>query len=166
MSTTLPRKSPWYKSPWPWFLMFFPALAVVAGVATFVIAFKTEDSLVSDDYYKEGQEINQRLARDDKARALGLNAQLMVSDDSRAIRILLNHPAGGELYLKIIHPTISGHDQQLKLAQQGPMLYAAQLDQPLPSHRWQLELGDTAGQWRLKSEEVLQGNTVLTLSPH
>ncbi|WP_229797476.1 FixH family protein [Jeongeupia chitinilytica] len=163
---TLPRKSPWYKSPWPWFLMFFPALAVLAGVTTFVIAFKTEDSLVSDDYYKEGQEINQRLARDDKAREMGLSAQLMVSDDSRAVRILLNRPVDGELFLKVIHPTIAGHDQQLKLVSQGPMLYAVQLDKPLPSHRWQLELGDNAGQWRLKSEELLQGSTVLTLQPN
>ncbi|WP_432720554.1 FixH family protein [Jeongeupia wiesaeckerbachi] len=166
MSTTLTNKTPWYKSPWPWFLMAFPAIAVIAGIATFVIAFKTEDSLVSDDYYKEGQEINQRLARDDKARELGLSAQLMVSDDSRAVRVLLNRPVEGALYLKVIHPTIAGHDQQLKLVAQGPTMYAVQLDKPLPSHRWQLEVGDESGQWRLKSEEALQGGAVLSLQPH
>jgi hypothetical protein len=34
-----PRK-PWYREPWPWFLMAGPGLVVVAAIATAVIAFR------------------------------------------------------------------------------------------------------------------------------
>ena len=48
---------PWYRQGWPWFLIALPATAVVAGIATLVIAAKTFDGMVVDDYYKEGQAI-------------------------------------------------------------------------------------------------------------
>ena len=30
-------EEPWYRQGWPWFLIAFPAIAVVAGIATLVI---------------------------------------------------------------------------------------------------------------------------------
>jgi hypothetical protein len=53
---------PWYREPWPWILMSGPAAVVVAGVATTWIAFATADSLVTEDYYRRGVTINDRLA--------------------------------------------------------------------------------------------------------
>ena len=37
---------PWYRQGWPWFLIAFPATAVVAGIATLVIAIQTFDGMV------------------------------------------------------------------------------------------------------------------------
>ena len=39
---------PWYRHPWPWILMAGPAIVVVAGIATAVIAVRTADPLVAD----------------------------------------------------------------------------------------------------------------------
>ena len=39
---------PWYREPWPWILMAGPAIVVVAGIATAVIAIRTSDPLVAD----------------------------------------------------------------------------------------------------------------------
>ena len=55
---------PWYREPWPWLIMLGPAVVIVAGVITTVIAFKTSDGLVADDYYKQGLAMNKTLARD------------------------------------------------------------------------------------------------------
>ena len=61
---------PWYKEPWPWFLMAGPAIVIVAGFATAWLAIISNDGLVTDDYYKQGLAINQRLQRDHHASDL------------------------------------------------------------------------------------------------
>lgn len=43
-----PTPKPWYREPWPWILMAGPAVVVVAGIATMVIAIRTADPLVAD----------------------------------------------------------------------------------------------------------------------
>ncbi|NNJ73016.1 MAG: nitrogen fixation protein FixH, partial [Enterobacterales bacterium] len=67
---------PWYKQFWPWFIMALPASAVIAGITTVVIAYKNADSLVVDDYYKEGKAINFRIARIKEAENRGYTASL------------------------------------------------------------------------------------------
>lgn len=62
---------PWYKQGWPWFLMFFPATAVVAGLITFWIAYSSFDGMVVDDYYKEGRAIDKTMARFDQGCRVG-----------------------------------------------------------------------------------------------
>lgn len=39
---------PWYRHRWPWLLMSGPALVVVAGIATTVIAVRTADPMVAN----------------------------------------------------------------------------------------------------------------------
>ncbi len=53
---------PWYREPWPWILMSGPAIVVVAGLYTFVLAATTTDTLVTEDYYRKGLEINREIA--------------------------------------------------------------------------------------------------------
>ena len=58
MSADLEHRSathrPWYRHGWVWFLAGIPASAIIAGSITIWIAVSTADSLVADDYYKEG----------------------------------------------------------------------------------------------------------------
>lgn len=67
---------PWYRQPWPWFLIALPATAVVGSIATAVLAIRTSDEVVATDYYKRGLAINQQLVRRDRAAAIGLKVQL------------------------------------------------------------------------------------------
>src|SRR5512139_2354344 len=114
------QSKPWYREPWPWFLMSLPATAVVAGLTTAWIAFKTADGLVVGDYYKEGLAINQTLERDDAARALGLVATLKSVDGTLLLTLsghLKTYP--GQLVLTLAHPTHQGMDHVLTLNDAG-----------------------------------------------
>ena len=73
-NTTLSPPPPWYKQFWPWFLITFPAIAVIAGIITIILAVKSDDGLVKDDYYKAGLAINQTLERTQKAKELNMRA--------------------------------------------------------------------------------------------
>ncbi len=78
MRKTININTPWYKQFWPWFLIFLPATAVVASIATLVLAIENEDSLVVDDYYKKAMEINRDLSKIEYAENIGLSGGLSV----------------------------------------------------------------------------------------
>jgi uncharacterized protein len=61
--------APWWKFPLVWMVIAGPALVVVAGIATVVIAVRMPDPVVAQDYYRRGMEINKSLAAQ-RAKAL------------------------------------------------------------------------------------------------
>ncbi|QBC45154.1 FixH family protein [Iodobacter fluviatilis] len=156
---------PWYKHRFVWLLILFPAVAVIGGINLFFQAVKSDDGLVSDDYYKEGQEINSQLDRDIKATKLGLSGQLMLGEDGKSIRIQLNKAIAGDLVLKLMHPTRAGQDQTIILHKQAPQFYVGKLSSALTQPRWQVELADTNKQWRLKAEWTISDAEALSLKP-
>ena len=140
---------PWYREPWPWFLMSLPAAAVVAGIATVWIATRSADGLVVGDYYKAGLAINQTLARDEAARVLGLVATLAGDGDTLTLQLegrLAAYP--DTLDLTLAHPTRPGQDQAVTLSHAGNGHYRAALP-TLADGKWTLQLADAAGSWRL-----------------
>lgn len=149
---TLPNdamKKPWYRQFWPWFIMALPASAVVAGLTTVAIAVKHQDSVVRDDWYKEGKAINQDFARDDHARALGLSADVRIDDLTGELHLRLREDVAmaqpERLVLYFQHPTQASADQNLVLARRGAE-YVGQLPHAL-NGRFHVELG--APDWRL-----------------
>lgn len=140
---------PWYREPWPWILISLPAAAVLAGLATVWIAARSADGLVVGDYYKAGLAINQTLARDEAARALGVVAT--VAGDGNVLTLHLDGrltPYPDTLRLTFAHPTRQGHDQSVVLAYAGNGLYRAAMP-PLAAGKWTIELTDAATTWRL-----------------
>ncbi|MCU7960798.1 MAG: FixH family protein [gamma proteobacterium symbiont of Bathyaustriella thionipta] len=109
---------PWYRQFWPWFLIFFPAAAVVAGIATLIIAIKTDDGLVTDNYYKKGLAINKDIHLQQKAETLGIAATLDKTDNEH-LRVHLtlngNQSRPGHLSVILTHPTLGEQDRQLTL---------------------------------------------------
>ncbi|RYZ11570.1 MAG: nitrogen fixation protein FixH [Comamonadaceae bacterium] len=51
----------WWRHPLLWMVIAGPAVVVVASFVTFWLAWHTPDALVSEDYYREGVEINRTL---------------------------------------------------------------------------------------------------------
>lgn len=144
-----PTSKPWYREPWPWFLISLPATAVIAGVTTVWIAATSADGLVVGDYYKAGLAINQTLARDDAARALALTATLQSADGVLALTLaghLQSYP--DRLSLTLAHPTRPGLDQTLALSHAGGGHYRASLP-AMPAGKWHAQLTDAASTWRL-----------------
>jgi len=140
---------PWYREPWPWFLISLPATAVIAGLTTVWIAATSADGLVVGDYYKAGLAINQTLARDDAARALALSATLQRDDGDLALTLTGRLQAWpDQLSLTLAHPTRQGLDQILVLSHAGGGRYRASLP-ALPAGKWHAQLADSASAWRL-----------------
>lgn len=141
--------TPWYREPWPWFLISLPATAVIAGLTTVWIAAKSADGLVVGDYYKAGLAINQTLARDDVARDLELHAALRVEDGMLALTLDGRLPAyPAQLALVLAHPTRQGQDQLLTLEHTGGGRYQARFP-ALADGKWHALLSDAAATWRL-----------------
>ena len=148
MNTALHSK-PWYREPWPWFLISLPATAVIAGLTTVWIAYQSADGLVVGDYYKAGLAINQTLARDDAARALALSATLQHEDGALALALTGRLRAfPDQLSLTLAHPTRQGLDQTLTLNHAGGGHYRTSLP-VMPAGKWHAQLADTASTWRL-----------------
>jgi hypothetical protein len=144
-----PTSKPWYREPWPWFLISLPATAVIAGLTTVWIAANSADGLVVGDYYKAGLAINQTLARDDAARALALTATLQAKDGVLGLALAGRlHAYPDQLSLTLAHPTRQGLDQTLALSHAGGGLYRTSLP-ALPAGKWHAQLTDTASTWRL-----------------
>ena len=128
MSAIAPDKRPWYAHRWPWLLMAGPAVVVVAGIVTAWIAATTSDGLVADDYYKQGLAINQRLARQDAAAAMQLEARLRLAEGRVELRLAsrARAPLPDLVSLTLVHPTHGGNDRKVVLAG-GQGLYAGPL---------------------------------------
>lgn len=140
---------PWYREPWPWFLISLPAIAVVAGLTTVWIAYRSADGLVVGDYYKAGLAVNQTLAREDTARALGLTATLSAESGMLVLSLASNLRTYPEqLILTLAHPTRQGMDQILTLQHAGGGRYRVALP-AMHAGKWHLELADAASTWRL-----------------
>ena len=141
---------PWYREPWPWLLMAGPVAAVVAGFATLYLAVASEDGLVVDDYYRRGLAINSTLAREERARTLGLSATLELSPQRDRVQVRLAGVTGRplRLRLRLVHPTRVRQDQSVTLVYLTVESYAAAL-KPVEPGTWHVVLEDEAAGWRL-----------------
>ncbi|MBA3056975.1 MAG: FixH family protein [Gammaproteobacteria bacterium] len=61
--------APWWKFGYVWMVVAGPAIVVVAAFITLYLAVSRPDQLVSEDYYRQGIEINKTL---DDAQAASL----------------------------------------------------------------------------------------------
>lgn len=156
---------PWYKHFWLWFIIILPASAVVASIVTVIIAFQNADSLVADNYYKDGLAINQEIARDKAATELLLTADLDIDELVGELHFSLrgNLPEHADvLQMSWFHPTIKNRDFFLTLRHTVGGEYVGQLEKEVKG-RWYLEISGLRPQpWRLKTEVDLNKNSRIT----
>ncbi len=124
LSPVQPSAKAWYRDPFRWLVITPPTAAVLAGIVTLWLAISSFDGMVVDDYYKQGLQINQTLARDERAHQLGLSAHLAWQADPVAagagtLHVLWNGGASaiapGKLDLKLIYATRAGLDRELTM---------------------------------------------------
>jgi hypothetical protein len=113
--STVTTGKPWYRQFWPWFLIALPAISVVAGLTTLAIAIRNQDSLVRDDWYKDGKAINQSLARDGEATRQGMSAELQIDAMTGEVTVLVSRQrktsSAPVSPLTLSHPTLAEQDQ-------------------------------------------------------
>jgi hypothetical protein len=132
--------------------MVMPALAIVGGVITFWLAATTNNSMVVDDYYREGKAINRQLERDRAAADLGLGGELRRRADGTAL-LGLSAKSGTALppfvTIRLVHATRSELDRVLSLASTGAGRYASPEVQLPDEGRWNVLVEDPERRWRL-----------------
>ncbi len=140
---------PWYKEPYVWLVILFPATAVIAGTFTLYLAVSSDDGLVVDDYYKQGLEINRVLERDKAAETLGLKASLsFIGKDFINLHLDANpdYQLPSELSLNFSHHTRSGFDKNITLRRMSDNSYQGKFPN-LILGKWTIEIN--ADNWRL-----------------
>lgn len=55
-----PVAAPWWKFGHVWLVIAGPVIVVIAGFVTLYLAISSPDPVVSEDYYRQGVEINRR----------------------------------------------------------------------------------------------------------
>lgn len=160
---------PWYREPWPWFLIALPATAVVGGIVTAVVAFRGADGVVAADYYKRGLAINEELSRRRLAASLGVEAELRIGGiepgDFVGVRLFAAQPLAPEaaLRVRLVHPGRSGADRSAVLTRVATndggrsAEYAGSWGDaaPVTGHpAWQVVV-ETA-RWRIDGDAVLE----------
>ena len=148
--------TPWYKQFWPWFLIALPASVVVASLNLVYVAFKHADSVVSDNYYKEGKAINQVVVDLNRAQTLDLNAKLFLSDGVLNITLTGNQPVQPKsIQVSFLHPADSKMDHHVFASHLGNQRYLVELGE-IPAGRWYIDVKPSEGEdnWRLKGELI------------
>jgi hypothetical protein len=150
---------PWYREPWPWILALGPFIVVIAACYTAWLAVKTNDGLVTDDYYKKGLSAYQTIARSELATKFGLTAGVRITGDKLSVRLQASDNdfvAPPTLALTISHPTRAGLDQSRVLVRNGD-LYQGEVRLPAAGH-WLVLLEDESKTWRLMGNVILPAN--------
>lgn len=93
------------RGPWPWLLAAGPAIVVVASLATAWIAVRSDDGLVSQNYYKLGLMVNRTIAASPPAGP----------DPGATIDIA----RGGEVRVRLEHPQSAPARLRLTLRRPG-----------------------------------------------
>ena len=157
-SSTIP---PWYKQFWPWFLIALPGSVVIASIITIFIAVDTSDTVVDDNYYKEGLAINRDLSRQQQAEKLDIRASLQFNDE--ALRVQLKTPNADKtegLLLRFTHPTLSNQDQQISLSMIAPTIYQGNI-KTLSNGLWNVALLPKPSNWEIKTRIKIESGKVL-----
>jgi len=150
------NSQPWYRHRWPWLLMSGPIIVVVASFVTLWLAIRTDDGLVTNDYYQKGLAINQTLKLSEHAEALGLRAGLTVGLNSMQLRLSAASPGfipPTKIHVTVSHPTRAGLDQTQVLTLQHDH-YTGQFRLP-PDGHWLILLEDEAKTWRILGNMIL-----------
>ena len=121
------------------------------------IAVDTADSLVVDDYYKEGRAINQRLEKDQAAvdRGISLLASIRpVDSNAQRIEVVFSANPGVSapefIRLRLSHPTLKQFDIQATLKKTGSNRYSTDIP-GITDGRWYAQLEDDQSLWRVRS---------------
>lgn len=156
---------PWYKQFWPWFLIAIPLSSLIVGSQVIRLATDGTNSLVVDDYYKEGKTINSRLDKIEAAKALNMSTELSVLNDQIALRFLSGAPESGEaLKLDFFHATLEAKDFAVFLTQDasGVYRYSDTLD---VKGKWRIRLTPIDESWKIQKRVNLPQQKAFEFNP-
>jgi hypothetical protein len=149
---------PWYKEPFVWMLIGVPMSSVIVGSFFIYLAASTKDTLVRDNYYKDGLAINQELKWDKKAGKLDIKLSVLINDNTATIKLLSSRQIPpNTLSLKLSHPTLKERDRDSLLQLQENGEFKGFIDS-FDDSRYYLMVESNEQQWRVrKNLKVIHG---------
>lgn len=155
----------WYKQFWPWFLIVVPLTSMVLSFTMMNFAFNSEDSMVIDDYYKEGRGINLKIQKLHQAKILNIATKIQVMSDYVEVIFVSGAPDNGEaLILDFFHSTQKFKDFSVTLLRDANGTYRAPLTGDV-SGKWQLSLHPINENWKIQKVVSLPQATPFDLKP-
>ncbi|MGB0359998.1 MAG: FixH family protein [Endozoicomonas sp.] len=139
--------TPWYREPWAWYIVGILFVTVAWGSFQLYTVFTHQDSVVIDDYYKNGKSINQDMTRIHNASDLHIKGILTIDDLIGEVRVNLvgsikQWPE--QLRMSFLSPVFKDKDKTILLNRSfgpdtGAPVYVGQLKE-LVSDRYYLQL--------------------------
>lgn len=157
-------KTSWYREPWAWLVFILPFTAVVAGIATYIIANTDPDTLVVGDYYKTGKSINLQVAKVKNAQKLGMRFALQLTDNKLVIK-----PTGIEkvfplLNVNFFHPTLEKKDFFLALTPDGNGYFRHEFDNTVAG-KWKITITPFENNWKIQDTITLPQSDFIDIIP-
>ncbi|MGK0304750.1 MAG: hypothetical protein ACI8UG_000493 [Gammaproteobacteria bacterium] len=155
----------WYKQFWPWFLIIVPLTSMVLSFTMMNLAFTGKDSMVIDDYYKEGRGINLKIKKLQQARSLNISTKTQVFADYVEVIFISGEPENGEaLILDFYHSTQKFKDFSVTVLRDANGVYRAPLTDNMLG-KWQLSLHPFNGDWKIQKVVSLPQTNPFDLKP-
>lgn len=156
-----------YREPMVWLVFGLPAMVVVAGIATLVIAIQHRDGGEVTDQVQRTAQIQQTdLGPDARAGAMGL--RVLLREWEGRIEVLPmagNFPQKQSLRLMAEHPTDRTQDRVLVLQPQAHAQgwLSKETFEATRQHAWKFSLIPGNEQWRLRGRMPKEQSAVVLL---
>lgn len=156
---------PWYKEFWAWFLIAVPIVTLIMGGVLLKLAISTEDSLVVDDYYKEGKAINATLDKEALARKRNITTDLTIDNGSIALKFHSGIPQeGNALKLSFYHVTLEERDISVLLSRDANGIYRGFIEQNMDG-KWRVSLTPFDESWKIQNTLNLPYSGTIKFNP-
>jgi hypothetical protein len=163
MQSDIPKV--WYKQFWPWFLIIVPLTSMVLSFTMMNLAFTGKDSMVIDDYYKEGRVINLKIKKLQQAKILNISTKTQVFADYVEVIFISGEPENGEaLILDFYHSTQKFKDFSVTVLRDANGVYRAPLTDDTLG-KWQLSLHPFNEDWKIQKVVSLPQKNPFDLKP-
>ena len=155
---------PWYKEPYVWMLIGIPLSSVIMGVFFISQAVSTKDTLVRDNYYKDGLGFNQEIQWDKKAKELGLKLDLSVNGNTATlVQKISRLDAPSIIQMKLSHPTLKDNDLDVLLQRGADNKTFSGFIEDYKPGRYYLQLESPEQEWRIRQEIILEAGRSIEL---
>jgi len=147
--------APWFKQKWLLFVLSVPFASVILSSIMVTVAVVGRDSLVNDNYYKYGLEINQTIEQDKLAQELNLAPLISINSDGDVHLQVKSEqmPTQPFLTLKLVHPTLGDQDIVVRLLPTENS-FSGHVPAGLTG-RWYLDLYAHDESWRIREQATL-----------
>ncbi|QPG07023.1 FixH family protein [Salinimonas marina] len=156
---------PWYKQFWPWFFIVVPFVTLIMGGLMLYLAINTQDTLVVDDYYKEGRAINASIAREQEAKVRNISTSLQIEKGVVLVTFLSGMPAQGTaIRLSLYHTTLASRDISVLLSRDANGVYRGFIKQDITG-KWRVTIEPVDLVWKLQTVVFLPSKQPVTINP-